>query len=704
MEAHVPGRTLVFEGWRFDRQTRLLFRADSSAIPVSVGSRALDILAVLLERPGTLVSKDTIMEAVWPGVAVEPNNLTVQIAALRRVLDNGRAGPGCVQTVPGRGYLFIAPVTTLDAAPVATIPRTSPVLAERTMPASPPDAGIAAAPRLSLVVLPFDNLGGNPHEDYLADAITEDLTTDLSGLPGALVIARTSAATYRGKSIDVRRVGQELGVRYAVEGSVRKLGDTLRVNVQLISTETSTHLWAGRFDQDAKDLGAGQDEIAHRLAAALGVELIAAESARSTQERPNNPDAFDLFLRARSAYGNQSPDAVALFERALRADPSSANAMVGLATALIDRYILAGNPDRGNEDLIERASDLTSAAATTEGNTARVVYLQGRLLYAQGHWSCAIATFHRVIERDPNHCDAFRRLGISKIAKGKADEAIPFLQRSIRLDPFSPGHKITCHFTGQALLLLGRDGELIEWHQRALAADVANPSMWRGGCNVFMAAAYALIGRREEARHAAAEAIRLWPFWTVRNFPPCARSPVGLPDPAVLAQMRHLQEGLRLAGVRDHAEEDADFGVAPDELLHTDLVGRTPTTVPGATTIRTPELVTLLARQKPLLLDAAIDSWGRSIPGAIGMQRAGYGASFSDRVQARFHRAMQDLTKGDLAAPTVVFCVNSERFSGYNLARRLVALGYTQIYWYRGGFESWQVNGLPEADLALQDW
>ncbi len=190
----------------------------------------------------------------------------------------------------------------------------------------------------------------------------------------------------------------------------------------------------------------------------------------------------------------------------------------------------------------------------------------------------------------------------------------------------------------------------------------------------------------------------------MRNFPPCARSPVGLPDPAVLAQMRHLQEGLRLAGVRDHAEEDADFGVAPDELLHTDLVGRTPTTVPGATTIRTPELVTLLARQKPLLLDAAIDSWGRSIPGAIGMQRAGYGASFSDRVQARFHRAMQDLTKGDLAAPTVVFCVNSERFSGYNLARRLVALGYTQIYWYRGGFESWQVNGLPEADLALQDW
>ena len=228
--------------------------------------------------------------------------------------------------------------------------------------------------------------------------------------------------------------------------SARKLGDTLRVNVQLIATETSTHLWAGRFDQDAKDLGAGQDEIAHRLAAALGVELITAESARSTRERPNDPDAFDLFLRARSAYGNQSPHAVALFEQTLRADPSSANAMVGLATALIDRYILVSNPDRGNEDLIERASELTSAAAAIEGNSARVVYLQGRLLYARGHWAAAIATFHRVIERDPNHCDAFRRLGIAKIAKGLADEAIPFLQRSIRLDPFSPRPQVHLPF------------------------------------------------------------------------------------------------------------------------------------------------------------------------------------------------------------------------------------------------------------------
>jgi adenylate cyclase len=169
-------------------------------------------------------------------------------------------------------------------------------------------------------------------------------------------------------------------------------------------------------------------------------------------------------------------------------------------------------------------------------------------------------------------------------------------------------------------------------------------------------------------------------------------------------QMRHVQEGLRLAGLRDHADEDADFGSVPDNVLHIDLVEHTPTTAPGATTIRTGKLVNLLARRKPILIDVALDTWGRSIPNAIGLQGMGHGASFSEGVQNRFRQKIQNLTKGDLSAPIVVFCVNSERFTSYNLALRLVALGYTQAYWYRGGVEAWQVNELPETDLALQDW
>lgn len=626
------------------------------------------------------------MDAVWPGVAVEPNNLTVQIAALRRVLDEGRTGESCIQTVPGRGYRFTAAVEVLE---------------ERTV--SVPDLGIANAPRLSLVVLPFENLGGDASDDYLADAVTEDLTTNLSRLPGALVIARTSAAVYKGESVDVRRVGQELGVRYVVEGSTRRLGDTLRVSVQLVSTETGAHLWADRFDQDVRDLSIGQDEIANRLSAELGVRVIEIESARSVRERPTDPDALDFFLRGRYAFKNQSMQSIALYEQALRLDPSSARIMILLARELINRYVHTDFPDRGTPGLIERASALISAAATIEPNTEHVIFAQGFLLRAQARFAEAITLLQHLVERAPNNCNAFRQLGNCKIVTGLAGEAIPLLQRSIRLDPLSPNHRFSCSFIGMALSLLGRDAESIEWQQRALAATVEVSPAWRARCYLLMASAYANISRPFDAQRAVLEANRLWPHTTVRTLAPWP-GPLRAAYPPLLVQARHVREGLRLAGLRDHAEEDADFGVPETSEVRTDLIGWTPTSVPGAITIRTHELAELVARQKPLLIDAALGTWGRSIPGAIGLQGIGHVAGFSDDLQNRLRRKIQDLTKGDLSAPIVAFCVNSERFTGYNLALRLVALGYTQVYWYRGGFEAWQVNGLPESDLELQDW
>ena len=156
-----------------------------------------------------------------------------------------------------------------------------------------------APPRLSIVVLPFENLSGDPKDDYLAEGITEDVTTDLSRISGMFIIARESASIYRGKVVDLRRVGEELGVRYVLEGSMRKLDDVLRVNAQLIATETGAQLWADRFDQQPKDLRAGQEEMIRRIGQTLDVALTDIESARSKRERPTNPDAFDLILRAR---------------------------------------------------------------------------------------------------------------------------------------------------------------------------------------------------------------------------------------------------------------------------------------------------------------------------------------------------------------------------------------------------------------------
>ena len=189
-------------------------------------------------------------------------------------------------------------------------------------------------PRLSIVVLPFELLGGDPSDGYLADGITEDLTTDLSHVPGTFVIARASAYSYRGKATDIRRIGAELGVRYAVTGSVRQLGVMLRVNAQLTSTETGAQLWSDRFDQPISDLASGQDRIIIRLRAALAIGLTDIEARRSARERPTNPDAFDLILRARAERNRpESPDtlseAARLFELALQHDPNSIEALTG---------------------------------------------------------------------------------------------------------------------------------------------------------------------------------------------------------------------------------------------------------------------------------------------------------------------------------------------------------------------------------------
>ena len=274
------------------------------------------------------------MQAVWPDTIVEEANLTVQIATLRKVLDEGRTAESCIQTVIGRGYRFrpsverVAPLPV--RAPIAT--KGQPAVVAMARPDQSPRprrrpflwAALAAClavvallswpmsgdsrtasdppPRLSTVVLPFQNLGGDAKDDYLADAITDDLTTDLSQIGGAFVIARESAYTYKGKATDVRQIGRELGVRYVLEGSVRRIGDTLRVNVQLVSAETGAHLWSDRFDEAISQLAAGQQQIIARMYDTIGVSVVDIEAARSLRERPTNPDAFDLILQARSLH------------------------------------------------------------------------------------------------------------------------------------------------------------------------------------------------------------------------------------------------------------------------------------------------------------------------------------------------------------------------------------------------------------------
>jgi len=238
----------LFGEFRLDRAGGGLFRrgADGVFVSVAIGSRALEILATLVERRGDIVPKEDIMGTGWPRTVVAEGNLFVQISALRRILDAKQSGQSCIQTVIGRGYRFVAPVTR--GADSGVVPTSGSVI------------GLAPRPPLSIVVLPFTNLDKDVGREYFADGITDDLTTDLSRIAGSFVIARRTAFTYKGRAVDVKQIGRELGVRYALEGSVRRSGQRVRANTQLIDTDTGAHLWADRFDYDACDLFALQDE------------------------------------------------------------------------------------------------------------------------------------------------------------------------------------------------------------------------------------------------------------------------------------------------------------------------------------------------------------------------------------------------------------------------------------------------------------
>jgi tetratricopeptide (TPR) repeat protein len=297
------------------------------------------------------------------------------------------------------------------------------------------------------------------------------------------------------------------------------------------------------------------------------------------------------------------------------------------------------------------------------------------------------------LDKYPNTENGYHRIGVCLTQLGRAEQAIPMIEMALRLDPKGANLHSRYGWMGRAYLLLGRDEEAIAWAQRSLAAARPNDTIFRFTDNLQLAAAYARLGRLDEAHRALSEVNRLQPYFTVRSIW------IGS-----LEQIERYRAALRLAGLRDHAEEDADFGVAADGNLRNDIRGLTPAAAPGAVTMRTTELPGFLDDRKPIIIDTQWQLTGRSIPGAYAFRDAGLGGSMSDAMQDHLRKKVAELTKGDLATPIVAVGWNSESFDGYNLTLRLVALGYTNVYWYRGGCEAWEVAGLPETEIVVQDW
>jgi adenylate cyclase len=360
-----------------------------------------------------------------------------------------------------------------------------------------------AAPRLSIVVLPFTNLSDDREQQYFADGITEDLTTDLSRIADMFVISRNTAFTYRNKPVDTRQIGRELGVRYVLEGSVRRSGNQLRVNAQLIDAESDTHLWAERFDGDTSDPFALQDEITSRIANALGVELIAAEAARQTEY----PDALDYVLRGRAVLLKpRTPDtyreAINLFEHALALDPQSVEAQSRLANILAGR-VLTGLTASPTVDLV-RADELIDRALAASPRYAFAHHVRGQVLRAQNRWEEAIPEYEMALALNRNMVLAFTRLGWCKLYAGSIKEVIPLVEQAIRLSPRDPGIGGWYYLIGTVHLLQSRTDEAIVWLEKARSATPTVPLQ-----RSRLAAAYALRSETERAAAELAEARRL---------------------------------------------------------------------------------------------------------------------------------------------------------------------------------------------------
>jgi TolB-like protein len=481
---------LVFGDHRLDIARRELCRGRE---PIDLEPKVFDLLAFLVQNRDRVVSKDDLLREVWGGRIVSESALTTRINAVRRALGDDGTAQRLVRTFTRKGIRFVGEVTEMSD-PAA------PPVAPTTSIAQP-----LVAPRMSIVVLPFANLSNDPEQQYFADGITEDLTTDLSRIRHSFVISRNTAFTYRNRSVDTKQIGRDLGVRYVLEGSVRRSGSKIRVNAQLINAEADAHLWADQFDGDISDLLALQNEITSRIAITLNVELSRREAASPT----NDPDALDYILRGRAAYwktGLQSRDSFAetlgLYEQALALDPRSVEAQSQIANMLAIR---AGNGwTESPASDFRRAEELVEQALAASPRDFLAHYAKGSVLRFQGRCDQAIPAYERALESNPNWLNSLDFLAACKMMTGSMETAISLEEQAIRLGSRDPYIGNYYSRIGQAHLLLAHTDEAIIWFEKAAGAVPGY-----GVPHAYLASAYALKGETERASAELAEARRL---------------------------------------------------------------------------------------------------------------------------------------------------------------------------------------------------
>jgi TolB-like protein/DNA-binding SARP family transcriptional activator/Flp pilus assembly protein TadD len=399
----------------------------------------------------------------------------------------------------------------------------------------------AIPPHLSIVVLPFANISGDPEQEYFVDGITESLTTDLSRISGSFVIARSTAFSYKGKPVDARAIGRELDVRYVLEGSVQRSGARMRVNVQLIDAESGAHLWSERFDKPLADLFDMQDEIVARLANSLNTQLVTTEARRA--ERAPNPDSMDLYFQG-MAWINKGQaleymsQARGFFERALALDPGNIRALVGSAHVDVDIAATYIADDRWKR--LASAETVLTKALSMAPDHAWAHACMGVVQIYTNRAMQGIAECERALTLDPNFAEAHAVIGIAKFVIGRFEETESHILEAMRLSPQDKYLSAWMVIAGVAQLYLGSDDKAVTCFRRSIETSRNHPA-----AQYFLAGALALLGRLEQARCAVREAMAFHPDFTVSRF----RAGAASDNPRYLAARERLCDGMRKAGV-----------------------------------------------------------------------------------------------------------------------------------------------------------
>ena len=427
-------------------------------------------------------------------------------------------------------------------------------------PSTPPapDTSVAlasaAADRLktqvpSIVVLPFITRSDDAKQDYLADGITDSLISDLvRAMPGISVVSRGTAFTYKGRAVDARQIGRELGVRYLLKGSIAFEGERVRVNTELAETNEGNQLWAERFDTERKGILQVQDEIVARVSRAIGLKVVDIEARRSWRERPSSAELIDLIMRGKAVLNLPSSPATmmearGLFEQALAVEPTSVDGLTGVATTLVFEF-LNGYYETGTDERLRKAELLLDQAGTIEPAHLMTLKAKAALRRTQGKFDDAIAVAQTVIMENPGEPWAYKEIGLSNIYLGRPEQALDWFAKAARIGPRDPARWTWLDGRGHALILLGRDEEAIHALTSALDANPKNLTS-----HAFLAATYALLDRPDEARAALATYQQRYPDTRISTFRRLSPVPFALTSAKYRQQHERISEGLRKAGM-----------------------------------------------------------------------------------------------------------------------------------------------------------